>query len=335
MLQVRNGTPFKTGIMMLPDARGVDTLFAVVKGTFALGDRLALADVQVPVVPADQHHDDPAMSSVRVPSDVCLGKPATDVLLLGSAWAPRGTPTAQMDVSLRVGPVAKTVRVFGDRVWEVDAAGARIAPVAPFVRVPLVWERAYGGTSLTEKGPASYARNPVGVGFGAAVGGRPSSGSPLPNIEDPAALIGSWKDAPGPAGFAPLAAHWQPRCSYAGTYDERWQTQRSPYLPDDFDPRFFQLAAPGLIAGSYLQGGEPVEILGASERGAERFVLPALRVMVNYRLGDAAHDRAAVLDTVILEPDVRRVVMVWRASWPCDKKALRVKEVGVAVQQAA
>jgi hypothetical protein len=36
-----------------------------------------------------------------------------------------------------------------------------------------------------------------------------------------------------------------------------------------------------------------------------------------------------VFDTVIIEPDADRVVAVWRAALPCDKKALKVKEIAV------
>ena len=36
MLQIRNGSPFATGIALLPDADGIDTLYLVVKGTFTL-----------------------------------------------------------------------------------------------------------------------------------------------------------------------------------------------------------------------------------------------------------------------------------------------------------
>ena len=98
MLQVENRTPFATALMPLPDREGIETLFAVVKGTFALGPRPVVADAQVPVTPADQYHGEPAVSSIRLPSDFCLGKPGTDVLLHGSAWAPGGqmaTPVSQ------------------------------------------------------------------------------------------------------------------------------------------------------------------------------------------------------------------------------------------------
>jgi hypothetical protein len=333
MLQVTNTTPFRASIMLLPDREGVDTLFTVIKATFAIGDSLTPAEEQEPVTLVDKHYGDPAMSSVRVPSDVSLQKPGTDVLLTGSAWAPGGTPTWQTDVSVTVGPLMKTVRVFGDRVWQAGAAGAVMTWVAPFERMPLVWERAFGGSDQTEKGPTAEWRNPVGAGFRAPNGAKPLSGLPLPNLEDPAAPISSWKDAPAPAGFGPVAAHWLPRRTYAGTYDKTWEQSRAPYLPHDFDPHFCQVAPVGLVTPQHLRGGELVDLRGVNASGTLRFLLPEVRLSATYRLDSQAERRPGTLDTVIIEPDARRIVMVWRAALACDKKALKVKEVKVALDE--
>jgi hypothetical protein len=53
------------------------------------------------------------------------------------------------------------------------------------------------------------------------------------------------KHRPSPAGFGPIACHWQPRVGFAGTYGDAWVANRLPLLPDDFDDRFFQ-SAPGI-----------------------------------------------------------------------------------------
>jgi hypothetical protein len=330
MLQVNNTTPFEAELMVLADRHGVDTMFTVVKGTFTIGGSFGIAEEQVPVAAASEHYGDPAATSVRVPSDVSLEKPGTDVVLIGSAWAPGGRPAWHMDVGLSVGPVARSVRVFGDRVWDAGAAGASVAWVAPFERMPLVWERAYGGSDQTKKGPTAEQRNPVGAGFRAPDGAKPLAGLPLPNLEDPAALITSWKDTPPPAGFAPVAPHWLPRRAYAGTYDDHWQKHRAPYLPEDFDPRFSQIAPPELVLPQRLHGGELVDLRGLTPSGSLRFVLPAIHVRATYELDRASEERPAVLDTVIIEPDVGRLVLVWRAALTCDKKALKVRQVDVA-----
>jgi len=200
--------------------------------------------------------------------------------------------------------------------------------------MPLVGERAFGGTEGTDRGPVAGPRNPVGRGFRPSGTGKELRGTPLPNLEDPAAPLTAPRDTPPPAGFAPIAAHWEPRRSFAGTYDAGWQASRAPYLPTDFDARFFQLAPHPLVAGRYLQGGELVDVRGATPNGTLQFQLPALRVHVDYRLGRNSQSRPAVLDTVIVEPDESRLVLVWRAALRCDKEVLKVEEVEPTVAEA-
>jgi hypothetical protein len=332
MLQLVNRTGLAASVFAAPDARGVETLSTLVKGTFDLR-RLdargtpAPAGEQVAVAATDEHHGDPETTSIRVPSDFSLGKRGTDVLLAGTAHAPRGRPLPWMDVVLAAGPVRKTVRVFGDRAW--DAGAAATTPPVPFARMPLVWERAYGGGDGTDV----EERNPVGRGFVAPGGGAPPDGLPLPNLEDPFHPLTSWEHAPPPAAFAPVAPHWLPRRAWAGTYDDAWREGRAPYLPEDFDPRFFQVAPEGLAAPGFLAGGEPVEVRGATPDGPLRFVLPALALRVAYRVDGGTEAQPAVLETVLVEPDAGRVVLVWRAALACDKRLLRVREITVRVNE--
>jgi hypothetical protein len=327
MLQVRNDTPFKAALMLLPDAAGVDTLFTIVKGTFTLALPVTVAEEQVPISMADRFYDDSPTRSIEIPSDVGLGKPATDVLVRGTAYAPDARPAWQMDVFVRVGPVSKHLRVYGDRVWQTGGPAATIGWVAPFERMPLVWERAFGGIDETNGGMVAERRNPVGAGFRASGSIRPHAGSPLPNVEDPRALITGPGDTPVPAGLGPIGAHWEPRAGYAGTYDDAWQNERAPYLPADFDPRFFQVAPPDQIAAGHLRGGEPIELDGLTPNGAVRSMVPALHVEATYSVDGRPVGQPAQLETVLLEPDLLRMVLVWRAALRCDKKALKVREV--------
>lgn len=335
MHQIENATGLAAATFLAADPEGVETVYAVVKGTFALGPRHdggepPLAPVQAPVAAAATHHGQPDASSVRMPADVGLAKPSTDVLLVARAHAPGDHPTTAMDVTLTAGPLRRTARIIGDRVWQPRDGGAFAASDArPFTRMPLVWERAFGGAG--DGGAAPDARNPVGVGRLAA------AGAPLPNLEDPDALLGGGAAgaAPAPVGFAPVAEHWLPRLVYAGTYDEAWQRSRAPYLPADFDPRFLQLAPPELIAPAYFVGGEPVEVTGVTPGGQLRFEVPRVAVEVTYVVAGAAERRPARLDTVLIEPDNRRVLVTWRAALRCDKRALRVETVHVAAERAS
>lgn len=335
MLQFKNNTPLAGTIFLLPDPQGIDSLFTVVKGTFSLNGKVTVADEQVPVALEEKYYGEPGSSSVRLPSDVGLAKPSTDILLVGHAYGPSGRPTTQVDVSVAVGGIRKVVRVLGDRVWRAGAGGAEMSHPQSFTQLPLVWERAFGGSDRNAKGTVTEPRNPLGTGFRLGDGERSLDGLRLPNLEDPTAPVTAWKDRPPPACFAPVAPHWEPRRSFAGTYDERWQQERAPFLPVDFDSRFLHLAPPGLVAAKYLQGTEPVEVRGASPSGLLRFQLPELRVNVTYLLDRSPQVRPANLDLVLIEPDASRVILVWRAVLQCDKKALRVSEVHAELGRAA
>lgn len=335
MLQLKNETPFQSTIYLIPDAEGIDCLFTVVKATLTVGEQLSLSQPQLPVTLADAYRGEPGASSIKQPSDVGLIKPGTDVMLLGSAHAPASRAITQMDVSIAAGPLRKTVRVFGDRVWERRGPGHAVSQPAPFETMPLIWERAFGGTDRAGSETRAEPRNPVGAGYRAKDGEKPLDGLPLPNLEDPEHPIRSWKDAPPPACFGPICGHWEPRKAHAGTYDERWQQKRAPFLPKDFDPRFCQLAPPGLVAPGYLSPGTWVEVRGATASGSLRFQLPPVLVQVTYLLDQEPQVQPGNLDMVLIEPDEDRLVLVWRAALRCDKKALRVAEVRPAVLKAA
>ena len=330
MLQVVNLTPFQALLLVLPNEQGVECAYAIIKATFTIAPRVAPAEEQLPIVLADEFWGDPAASSLKYASDITLLKPAADVLLVGSAQAPRGKPVPQLDVRLRVGNLSKTIRVFGDRTWKEGIFSPQMTAPEPFLTMPLTYERAFGGTdlSLQDKGIIeAEARNPVGVGFRGRKTNLPIGGARLPNLEDPGRLIAGLNDRPSPVGFGAICGHWEPRRSYAGTYDEAWQQGRCPYLPLDLDPRFFEVAPPGQVAQGYLQGGEPVEIENASPSGRLGFNLPRQRFRVTYTIEGEDLDRVPNLDTLTLEPDENRFTMVWRTVVPCDKKSLKVRQI--------
>jgi len=291
------------------------------------------AEQQLPVAVEQKFYGEPDQSSIKSPSDVSLMKPGTDVLLIGQAYAPGGRPTTWMDVAVAVGPVNRTVRVFGNRQWRTVTREVTYSASQPqpFEVMPLVWERAFGGSDRTVKPMCEEVRNPVGTGYRASDVQASIVGVRLPNLEDPGSPITAWNQTPQPVCFAPISPHWEPRRSYAGTYDDEWQKHRAPYLPKDFDSRFLQLAPPGLIAPGYLKGGEPVELRGVTPSGLVRFRLPSVMLRVTYRLDGSPLERPAHLDTMVMEPDEARLTLTWRAVLPCDKRALRVSEVEAAL----
>jgi hypothetical protein len=328
MLQIENETGFAVSLTVLPDRDGVDTIFTVVKATFDLVPRLTLSPKQVPVTMADEHWGDPTTSSLKYASELHLGKPGTDVVLVGHAWAPQKRPVTESGVMVKVGDFKKTIAVIGDRVWR----GGSPTPPKPFESIPLVYERSFGGSYSVADRLFCEERNPVGVGF---LGKRPKSdlaGQPVPNLEDLQKRIGSLGDVVPPVGFGFIAPAWQARRQYAGTYDEAWQKSRAPYLPKDFDPRYFHAASPGLVFPRPLQGGEPFLVAGAAPDGPISFQLPVCRLDLQATIaGKKQRMSPAQIETVLIEPDQNRVCLSWRSSVPCDKQPLKVEKIHVSL----
>lgn len=326
MLQLDNQTPFYAVISVLPNREGVDTLYVIIKATLALRPKLALALEQIPVILADEYHADPADSSLKHVSELHIGKPGTDVLLVGRAWAPEGQRIAESSVRLTVAERQKTIRVLGDRSWRGD--GTPTVP-EPFEAMPLVWERAFGGVQQLADRMLAEERNPVGVGFAGTRSAEELIGHPVPNLEDPATPLEHLGQLCTPACLAPCAPQWLPRRAFAGTYDERWQRTRAPYLPVDFDPRFLMCGATEMAFDRYLQGNEPLEIRGATPDGPISLTLPLARLEVDVRVGGASERPPVNLETILFEPDENRLCLTWRAGLPCDRQVLKIQKVTV------
>ncbi len=335
MLQVINSTPLPAALTVFSDPDGVECAYAAVKASFDISTGVPqLAGQQANFLAGDVYWGDPAQSSLRAAADLTQDKPGTDILLLGRAVAASG-PVRSMDLHLRVGPVRRSLRVFGDRHWLRAGSDWTISDPVAFERMPLRWELAFGGQSQSSEGqPAEYeARNPVGRGF---IGSHETdfANRPLPNIEDPAALISSPTDRPLPAGWGPIAPHWAPRVGWSGTYDDAWQRGRAPFLPRDFDRRFFNVAPPGLVTPESLSGGEPVELIGCTAGAPLRFTLPRVDIALQWDFDGRLIPARPQIDTVLIEPDQGRLQLVWRARLVVDKRLARLRQVAVNARVA-
>jgi hypothetical protein len=327
MWQLDNRTPFAAERAWVRGRDGAEIWIVAVKATFDIDadGRPVPSPVQPPVTVVPEHvdPDDAAQSSLRYDIDLVRTKVTTDVLLLGHAYAPGGRPATEVEVGLQVGPVVKRLRVVGDRVWQ----GGSMTRPAPFLRVPLVYERAYGGVDTRTRdteAPQWDVRNPVGCGFSTT--GPGTDGEAVPNVEYPDRPMRGWKDRPPPAGFGPVCAHWQPRVRLAGTYDEQWQQTRFPLLPEDFDDRHHQCAPEDQQAPAFLRGGELVSLRNLTSEGELRFALPRMYLGLEtfFVTGERERHARPALHTVILEPDGPRVSLVWHSALPCHPKVYKL-----------
>lgn len=189
MWRLTNDTAYASGRIWGRDKDGAHEWIVVVKATFDIrpDGKLVRAKKQVePPMVAEPNGED-GRSSLRYEADLVGPKPTTDILLNGTAYAPKGRPASEFLVSLRVADVHKQIKVVGDRSWKSGVFGNGPSAAVPVARVPITYERAYGGFDQSNPDPTGqrlYTRNPVGCGLSndgedLAVRGALSTGSPV------------------------------------------------------------------------------------------------------------------------------------------------------------
>ena len=337
MWALNNQTPFAAERCWVRDKDGAEVWLVAVKGTFDIhpDGTTSVAEKQADVCMAPEYRGDPPVTSLLYDTDLNHKKVRTDVLLNGHAYAPKDQPATFVDVRLRLGAIDKTIRVFGDRVWKRSALGFSMSAPEPFRKMPITYERAFGGIDhqdrSSEFGSWEY-RNPVGVGFASL--SSHLEGKPAPNVENPKQLVFGWEDRPTPMGFGPIAGHWAQRVKYVGTYDKKWERERQPLLPLDFDDQFYQCAPQDQQVDGFLRGGEWVEVENATSGGLLRFQIPRITLGFTTRfdgLGSEVH--RAKLHTVMIEPDCPRVLVTWHTHLQCHHKVLKLMTTTISVKR--
>lgn len=331
MWALDNHTPFATDRAGVRDRDGAELWLVAVKGTFdiAADGTTKVAEAQEEACAAPKYSGDPGKTSLRYETDLPRLKLTTDILVNGHAYAPRAAPVRSVEVEFRVGELAKSLRVVGDRFWKWGPWGVRLSRPEPFVKMPIVYERAYGGTDLKSRKPAWDRRNPIGTGYARAfwrlIGQR------APNILAP----GFWAGKGRPVGFGAIPGHWAPRAGLTGTCDAKWEAERAPLLPEDFDDRFYQCAPVDQQTKGFLRGGERVTLKNLTPGGTLAFVLPRVFLAFQSDFGAEQATHRANLHTVILEPDVPRVLLVWHSALPCHAKVLKLRRTIITEKMPA
>ena len=364
----RTGLPHfwfeKTG----PGGEVFDVL--VVRGTFefdSAGGELTLAGKQQPIRYGDEFEGavefNPLRAVLAREGDLVLFKPTTDVYLTGTAYPADRLPARSWTASLSVGPVSKFLRLCGPRWFEKRWHGWRLTDAEPTTELALDYRQAFGGSfsSLADDGVTLEhvykLDNPAGCGWlpdekdlekvgkhaREAIEADISRFAYLdaPRIEDPREPVVHPQQVASAQGFGPIARWCSTRLQYAGTYDDEWRAHGYPQLPSDFDPRFYQSAPPDLICPEYLSGDEPIDIVGVSAEGPLRGKLPGMHVLAAITTdADQRRGGRLVLDTVAIDIEVRRVTLLWRATFeradPVRRVALgRMSDAALSAISAA
>ena len=327
-----NTTGMPAEVCVSTDKDGRDYCVCVVKGTFDVDERgeTRLAEHQAPFVYSDVHYGDPGTTSIRYECDFAPFKPRIDIIINGQATSPDERPVRELLVGVKVGNIYKIIKVVGDRRWENGLSGLRPSAPKPFRSMPLVYERAFGGSDFSHSDPKHHGaelRNPIGVGYRKHPDARAAAeGLPLPNLEDPRQPLQRWTDKGLPIGCGVVGRGWQPRISHAGTYGERWLNERFPFLPEDFDELYFQSAPVDQQSDSPIDG-ETVWCKNLSPAGFLRFETPKREFPVTFRFRDRDEQATPKLDTLIVEAEHHRCFLVWRTRVPLGRKLHALREI--------
>jgi len=330
-MKLENQTPFAAAWLVLLDKQAAEHLILVLKATYTIGEngRLDLAKQQDVIRPVDEFSGEPGQSSIRYEAELGPAKVATDIVLVGSAVAPQ-PGTTEMNVGLRVGALMQQVKVFGERRWKKSLLGLAISKPLPFDRLPLTYENAWGGKDTSHKDPKNHSQepgNPVGRGFRSKKSELEFADTLLPNVEDPDRPLRHPGGDLTPRGFGFIARDWQPRLQYAGTYDQKWIEERLPLLPLDFDERFHNAAAPGLVANGYLKGNEVVEVVGCTKSGRLTFALPNPQPVADAFLAGRAEPILLKLNTVLLDTDAMKLHLLWKGDLQVHRRLLQITRI--------
>ena len=298
------------------------------------------------LLPADKHYDDPMNTTVEFESDFAPYKLGVDVVCNARVYAPQGSTAQQLTAALTIGNHRREISVFGDRVCRYNSMGKpTFTDPAPFQSMSLRYERAYGGIDIYSdiQVPSPYPRNHLGRGFVVKNTKKSVHNLPLPNLEDPQALLTpenlfaeaplEWEKCPWPRCFGWYSKYWQPRAGYAGVLPadrlaaaelraaysqvvppEQREDYQKTKLPD-MDFRYFCGASPGL-SFEFLPEPREVRLENLTPEGEWSFALPDDQPQVGLDVGTGGKEPEVVLHTVQIRAEDRQVDYVWRAAAP-------------------
>ncbi len=329
-----NKSGVQAGWTMGFDRDGRELIIVAVKATFTIPEREGrepvLAPDQVPLTESDVFSGEPGLSAPIYESDYAHRKPRCDVLLNGSAYAPKGKKVERVTVSLRVGTMEKSFDVAGNRHWKRGILLVDSTYPEPFTVMPISYDNSFGGVDRSQEDPLKhrwYPTNHAGVGFHEYLDAEFVDGKPLPNTEETGRKVIHPQGKYRPMAFGPIGRAWLPRPKYAGTYDQVWLDNQAPFWPDDFDYRYFQ-AAPEDQQISYPRGGEEVVLTNLTPRGVTRFRLPKIEMPVVLIPAEGDEYQAeTVVDTLLIEPDQQRFMLTWRTAVPMKRSCFDVIEM--------
>jgi hypothetical protein len=351
-----NNTPFPAIAWASLDKTGRDHTSLSARGRFRFADSdenglwsLKLDTDQGELRGEDHFYEDNRQASVLFESDYTAYKPAADIIVNALAHSPGGAPAKSWLCGLkavRIGRdperqegtattlLEKVLQVTGPRRWEPQVEKRRIlwrlSEPELATQVPLRYEYAYGGQLLNpkreEEGEYDYLlfddRNPLGRGNVHPSQLEQEAPIPAPQIEDPEDPIGEIGKDHLPQGFGYLHRAWQPRLAKAGTFDEQWQAEKHPLMPDDFDEAHNNGAPEDQQVPGYLRVGDLILLQHLQkDHPTIGLRIPGLYLKARYHLEDDMVPFLLQIDTLVIDlraedPEEWSLEIGWRARQP-------------------
>lgn len=283
----------------------------ILKSTFRLVPDEAMKLTQPDdIVLADTASQNGPASSIRASCETVPFLPRVDIVLVGHACAPIGQSVPSHSVRLAIHRdggwlLNKTLHVYGDRMGD---------NLVPFERLPLVYERAYGGPE--------FSPNPFGTGM--------APGSSYPNIVHPL-------DASTVAGFGPLS-HEMRMARLVRSVHPKLVDDQVFEIPEEFEEAYFQAAPSDQLLDS-LEGNEWIEVDGMHPKHP-RLVsrLPGIRAVgkvygIYPEKPDGVRTISLRLDKLHIDADTLQCSVVFRATIGLrDGRSLQTVRIAAGVE---
>lgn len=262
------------------------------------------------LISGDLMIDDDESKGLGYASDFAPYKPQADFSAIGTAYPPR-EDAGDFLVSMKVGNHIRQIKVCGEggEIQTIGGISQRKSKKATPTR--LSWDNASGGSDVP--------LNPLGQWK-------------MPLLKEPRHPANN----PGPSGimpavFAPFPTSSPVRTAKTGTYHEDWISSRWPWLPENFDYTYYNAPDQRQWIGGYLLGDEEITFENMHPSiPVYKSRLPGLRArcfvsrVINWEAGlpkereqRAFLEVSMVLDTLWVDMDEQKLILVWRGSTPC------------------
>ncbi|MEN9865081.1 MAG: hypothetical protein RL748_671 [Pseudomonadota bacterium] len=326
-----NQTPLSALAESRPDKQGQPALLIIAKGVWRSDtSHLASAEAQIalrtePLVrqigeleldPVQKHilQDQLEQEIVWLDHEVSAPKGQFEIVIAANIREPHGQAAPYIDASVTLGEQVRMIRAYAPRYWH----GNRIAQAGAGVRsVPMCHCFAHWQDSLL-----AQLRAPELPDLSAFVRQNATWPDWLPWLEDPQQPLVERAQAWHPWSFNAWPETAPHRLPFAGTYDDGWKQRRSPNLPHDFDPRFYNIGHPALQMAQAPRAGCPIRLRNIGPQPALAFQYPALNLQADYSGMDGVQRHTALrADTLLIEPEHKRFSIIWRAHVPLAAQA--------------